>query len=96
MFQNGAPFYQPEELSDTLPQLRKVFKNVGAYYTVTPTYTGGPMALTWASKGSVLGQAGDAALRKLFEKAGFHTDYYTPALHNAAFKLPAWMERLTK
>ncbi len=95
VFQNGAPFYQPAELADTLPQLRRVFAKAGCYFTVTPTYTGGPMALTWASNGSELGHADDADLKALFERGDFHTDYYTPALHNAAFKLPAWMERLT-
>jgi len=94
VFQNGAPFYQPSELADTMPQLRRAFKNAGVYYTVTPTYTGGPMALTWASNGSVLGKADDAKLAELFAKAAFRTDYYTPALHNAAFKLPAWLERI--
>jgi spermidine synthase len=54
------------------------------------------MALTWGSKGSVLGEADDAALAKLFKEAGFDTDYYTPALHNAAFKLPAWLVKIAR
>ncbi len=96
VFQNGAPFYQPEELSETLPQLARAFANFGVYYTVTPTYTGGPMALTWGSNGSTLGQADEAMLHRLFADARFETGYYTPALHNAAFKLPAWMERIVQ
>ncbi len=95
VFQNGAPFYQPDELADTLPQLTRAFKRTGTYSTVTPTYVGGIMALTWASNGSVLGQSDEVRLKKLFSEADFHTDYYTPDLHNAAFKLPAWLERLT-
>lgn len=94
VFQNGAPFYQPGELSDTIPQLKKAFKHCGVYYTVTPTYTGGPMAITWASNGSVLGQADDAKLAELFRSADMQTDYYSPRLHNAAFRLPAWLERI--
>ncbi len=96
VFQNGAPFYQPSELTDTMPQLRKAFKNCGVFYTVTPTYAGGPMALTWASNGSVLGQAKDEVLDGLFKSAAVTTDYYTPRLHNAAFRLPAWLERLAR
>ncbi len=96
VFQNGAPFYQPEELVNTMPQLASAFGKCGVYYTVTPSYTGGHMALTWASNGSTLGMADEAALTRLFKEIDFHTDYYTPALHGAAFKLPAWMERLVK
>lgn len=96
VFQTGVPFYQPDELGATIRQLGKAFKHVGTYTTVTPSYTGGIMALTWASNGSELGKADDAALAKLFAASGITTDYYTPALHNAAFKLPAWMERLTR
>ncbi len=94
VFQNGAPFYQPNELADTIPQLKKAFKRCGVYSTVTPTYTGGIMALTWASNGSVLGQANETKLEELFRASGIETDYYSPRLHNAAFRLPAWLERI--
>jgi len=96
VFQTGVPFYQPEELGATIKQLGKAFKHVGVYMTVTPSYTGGIMALTWASNGSELGKADNAAIEKLFAESGIATDYYTPALHNAAFKLPAWIERLAR
>ena len=96
VFQTGVPFYQPDELGATIRQLCKMFKHVGVYTTVAPTYTGGFMALTWASNGSTLGQQDDAALAELFSESGIETDYYTPTLHNASFKLPAWMERLKR
>lgn len=96
VFQNGVPFYQPEELADTMPQLKKAFENVGVYTTVTPSYTGGLMALTWGSNGSVLGQQNESKLESLYNAGGFHTDYYSPRLHNAAFRLPAWMERVAR
>ena len=96
VFQTGVPFYQPDELGATIKQLGKAFRHVGVYTTVTPSYTGGLMALTWASNGSTLGQSNDAALARLFNGSGIETDHYTPALHNASFNLPAWMERLRR
>ncbi len=94
VFQNGAPFYQPEELTDTARQLAGVFPLSGCYLTVTPTYTGGFMALTWGSKETRLGGAEPAVVKSRFEASGARCDYYNPATHHAAFALPEWIARL--
>lgn len=95
MFQTGVPFFQAEELTETLVQLRKFFTHTGVYLTVVPSYIGGFMALTWASNDARLGTAkGIAAAAKAFKSARIATDYYTPRIHAAAFALPAWMTRL--
>lgn len=94
MFQNGCPFFQPDELTGTMKQLREVFPHAGTYLTVTPTYIGGFMALTWASKGTTLGRLSTDEAKKRIERLQLSTDYYTPAVHTGAFALPAWIERL--
>jgi spermidine synthase len=96
VFQTGVPFYQPEELTDTLKQLARLFANAGTYLTVVPTYIGGFMALTWVSAdGAVLGDAKKAKkIEKAFTASGVKTEYYTPAIHQAAFALPAWIAKL--
>lgn len=96
VFQTGVPFYQPEELTDTLKQLGRLFAAAGTYLTVVPTYIGGFMALTWVSAdGAVLGDARKAGkIAKAFAASGVKTDYYTPAVHQAAFALPAWIAKL--
>lgn len=94
VFQNGAPFYQPDELKDTMAQLRQVFPETGCYLTVTPTYTGGFMALTWGSKGTRLAAADRADLAARWQAAGVRTDYYNPDVHFGAFALPEWVRRL--
>lgn len=95
VFQNGVPFYQPEELTVTVKQMRRTFKHVGVYLTVVPSYIGGFMALTWASNDARLGSSERVArAAKAFTKAKIATDYYTPAIHAAAFALPRWIERL--
>ena len=58
-FQTGVPFYQPWEITEALQELARFFPKSGLYLTVVPTYIGGFMALTWATKGGKpLGTAG--------------------------------------
>ena len=94
VFQNGVPHYQPDELSTTHKQLQGVFKHHGVFLTVVPTYTGGFMAITWASQGTDIAKGADlATLQKRFKESGIKTDYYTPEMHRASFALPPWIQR---
>jgi spermidine synthase len=96
VFQTGAPFFQSEELRETHGLLCAAFPRSGAYLTVVPTYTGGFMALTWASKGFALGEAPEPILHRRAEAAGLVTDYYSPGVHRAAFALPPWLSRILR
>jgi len=92
-----VPFFQPEELTDTLRQMKKTFRYSGVYLAVVPSYIGGFMALTWVSNDAVLGDPSRwQGLDSAFAASRIATDYYTPAVHRAAFALPAWIERLAK
>ena len=95
-FQTGVPFYQPWEITEALEELARFFPRSGLYLTVVPTYIGGFMALSWASKGGKpLGTP--AGLRKAalaYKKARLKCDYYNPAIHQAAFALPNWIRAL--
>jgi spermidine synthase len=94
-FQTGVPFYQPQEITDALAELRASFQQCGVYLTVVPTYIGGFMALSWAGKGKRLGTpAGVKRARAAFARAKLETDYYNPAIHAATFALPEWIKRL--
>lgn len=95
VFQTGVPIYQPKEFTDTLSLLGGLFPKIGTYLTTTPTYIGGQMALTWASKGTDLAAATtDAELKARFAANKVPTRYYTPAMHTASFALPAFMQNL--
>jgi spermidine synthase len=97
VFQNGVPFFQPEELTDTLKQMQRTFRYCGVYLAVVPSYIGGFMALTWVSNDAILGDPAKwASVDAAFTASRLKTDYYTPAIHRAAFALPAWIERLVK
>lgn len=94
-FQTGVPFYQPQEITDALAELRASFPQCGLYLTVVPTYIGGFMALSWAGQGKRLGSApGIRRARAAFGTAQLKTDYYNPEIHAAAFALPEWIKRL--
>jgi len=95
-FQTGVPFYQPWEITEALQELSRFFPRSGLYLSVVPTYIGGFMALSWATKGGKpLGTpAGIAKAAKAYKKAKLKTDYYNPAMHAAAFALPNWIAKL--
>ncbi|WP_428925160.1 polyamine aminopropyltransferase [Marinibacterium sp. SX1] len=91
--QNGVPFQQGEELTNTLRAFKALFADWGCYLATVPTYAGGPMAFGWATDGDA--RAVDlAVLETRFIQAGLQTDYYTPEVHKAAFALPGYVRRL--
>jgi spermidine synthase len=95
-FQTGVPFYQPWEITEALQELSAFFPRCGLYLTVVPTYIGGFMALSWATKGGKpLGtKAGIQKAARAYKKAKLRCDYYNPEIHAAAFALPQWIKKL--
>jgi spermidine synthase len=95
-FQTGVPFYQPWEITEALQELARFFPKSGLYLSVVPTYIGGFMALSWASKGGkALGtEKGIKKAAKAYKKSKLACDYYNPAIHAAAFALPNWIAKL--
>ncbi len=92
--QNGVPFLQPEELTQSIERFRALFNEGAAYVITVPTYAFGMMALGWATDDAALRQTPLSLLEKRFAKAGFDTQYYTPEVHRAAFALPMYVKRL--
>ena len=92
--QNGVPFFQPEEVTNTYRRMGKSFKDNGFYTAVVPTYIGGFMTLGWASDDAGLRDVALETLTQRFAEAGFATRYYTPELHKAAFALPQFIKDL--
>jgi spermidine synthase len=95
-FQTGVPFYQPWEITEALQELARFFPRSGLYLTVVPTYIGGFMALSWATKGGKpLGTpAGIRKAKAAYRRLKLKTDYYNPEIHAAAFALPNWIKVL--
>ena len=95
-FQTGVPFYQPWEITEALKDLARFFPRSGLYLSVVPTYIGGFMALSWATKGGKrLGTpAGVRKAKAAYKRLKLKTDYYNPEIHAAAFALPNWIKKL--
>jgi len=91
VFQNGVPFFQKEELKDAKKYLKSIFKFYGLYLTVVPTYIGGHMALTWASKSKDITNIKNLDKKQNFIKK-LNTKYYTNEIHQSSFNLPQWIK----
>jgi spermidine synthase len=92
--QNGVPFMQADELRKSVGYFRELFKDGSCYMATVPTYVGGQMALGWATDNTRLRSVKLAMLTERFAAEGIATKYYTPAVHLAAFALPAYVERI--
>jgi spermidine synthase len=92
--QNGVPFLQGRELTDTLAAFRKIFADATCYLATVPTYVGGPMAFGWGTDAAELRRTPLDVLRARFREAGMEARYYTPEVHQAAFALPGYIAKL--
>ncbi|MEW5727068.1 MAG: polyamine aminopropyltransferase, partial [Pseudomonadota bacterium] len=92
--QNGVPFLQGQEVTDTYRRRKPHFTDVGFYVAAVPTYVGGFMALGWASRSTRPGAETVETIRSRFAAAPVATRYYTPDLHKAAFALPRFVQDL--
>ena len=90
--QNGVPFYQRQELVDSVRFFRGLFPHGGFYRVAVPTYFGGDMALGWACKGEDITRTDPAVIRARFKAAKITTQYYNPEIHQAAFAVPAYLQ----
>lgn len=93
--QNGVPFLQPEEVTDTYRRRRRHFGDVGYFLAAVPTYVGGFMALGWAADDDgTLAGLDVPTLAARFAARPVATRYYTPDVHRAAFALPPYIRAL--
>lgn len=92
--QNGVPFVQGDELSQSLSAMKSLFADATCYTASVPAYVGGCMAFGWASDRAGLRATPLPVLATRFADAGIDTRYYTPAVHQAAFALPRYIAEL--
>jgi spermidine synthase len=91
--QNGVPFMQGEELTNTMRAFKALFADWTCYLATIPTYAGGPMAFGWGTDGDAR-NVDLATLQARYAAAGLSCRYYTPEAHLAAFALPGYVARL--
>ena len=90
--QNGVPFFQKDEIQNTQQRMGAQFKDFGFYVAPVPTYYGGFMTFAWGTDDSGLREISIEELQVRYQKAGFRTRYYSPAIHQASFALPQYVQ----
>ena len=90
--QNGLPFLFPDHLEGTTRAFGNLFKHDAPYMCTQPCYFGGPFALNWASDDKGLLAISQKKLGRRQDKRQIKTRYWTPAVHLAAFALPAYVQ----
>ena len=91
--QNGVPFMQGDELTNTLRAFKALFQDWGCYTATVPTYAGGQMAFGWGTNGAAR-EVKVETLEQRYADAGLSCNYYTPAVHKGAFALPGYILKL--
>ena len=92
--QSGVPFLQGAQLKDSMSHFKKLFDDHSAFVAAVPTYYGGAMAFGWGSDSARRRQVSEKVLEDRFAESKIKTKYYTPAVHKAAFALPAYVAKL--
>ena len=92
--QNGVPFLQGSELTNTSRAFKALFADAACYLATVPTYAGGPMAFGWGCDDPAKRQVDLATLERRYQDAGIETRYYNPAVHLGAFALPNYIADL--
>ena len=91
--QNGVPFFQIDEVTNTCKRMRGHFARQTFYSAAVPTYYGGIMAFAWGSdEAGYLGLSLDT-LEQRYRGSSLQTRYYTPAIHQASFALPRYLDQ---
>lgn len=90
--QNGNLFTQLDEIETSAARLAPLFADVAFYSAAVPTYIGGAMAFAWASDDPALRRVSRDELAARCAASGITTRYYTPAVHQAAFALPRFVQ----
>lgn len=90
--QNGVPYMQGDEVTNTYRRWKSYFRTRSFYLTPVPTYAGGAMAMGFASKSLITKPSVD----DLSARSNVLVDlkYYTPEVHHGAFGLPRFVQDL--
>ena len=92
--QNGVPFFQKDELTNSYRRLKPLFKDVSFFVAPVPTYTGGFMAFGWATDNEALRRQPLSVIAGRYAKTDIKTRYYNPDIHVASFALPNYIRNL--
>lgn len=90
--QNGVPYMQGDEVTNTYRRWKSYFQTRSFYLTPVPTYAGGAMAMGFASKARIEMPSINALTARSNELSQLR--YYTAEVHHGAFGLPRFVQDL--
>ncbi|MGJ3264197.1 MAG: polyamine aminopropyltransferase [Salinarimonas sp.] len=93
--QAGVPYFQGPQVAATQALFAAIFARATVYLAAVPTYSGGPIALGFASD-AALAPGEPPLLRERFRSAQIETRYYAPDVHVGAFALPPEVRSLLR
>ena len=79
-----------------MSEFKQLFADTACYTATVPGYVGGCMAFGWGTDDTDLRQVPLAQLEQHYATASLETQYYTPAVHQAAFALPGFIAELIR
>lgn len=86
--QTETPFFLPDTVKKVFNDAKEIFPVTKLFMAAIPTYPGGYWSFTVGSKKH------DPSKVDTSKNPALDTRYYTPALHNACFVLPKYIETL--
>lgn len=89
--QNGVPFFQEDEIQNTLHRMGKLFSDMRFYCAPVPTYYGGFMTFAWGTDDSAHHKLDAKIIGERFAASKIRTRYYNPPIHTASFALPQYV-----
>ncbi|MFT7391877.1 MAG: spermidine synthase [Paracoccaceae bacterium] len=92
--QNGVPFLQGAELTNTMRAFDALFRDRTCYLAGVPSYAGGPMAFGWGAMDAGPRATDLATLEARWSETGIEARYFTPEVAKAAFALPGYVKAL--
>jgi spermidine synthase len=92
--QSGVTFMQADEARGTYKRLSALFPDATFYVAQVPTYAAGFMTLGWGCRDASVRATPRETIEARFKAAKLDTRYYNPAIHQACFALPTYIERL--
>ncbi len=90
--QNGVPYMQGDEVTNTYRRWKSYFQTRSFYLTPVPTYAGGAMAMGFASKTRIEMPSINELTARSNELS--QLKYYTAEVHHGAFGLPRFVKDL--
>jgi spermidine synthase len=90
--QNGVPYLQGDEVTDTYRRWKPLFQTRRFYLTPVPTYAGGAMAMGFGIKQAISHPSIEILKERVLSLSGLK--YYTPEIHLGAFGLPKFVQNL--